>query len=1825
MNNFSVCLLNPNGDPSKLFIFSGKNKPPVSELFSSIDLLKFKEFGVEFNYVDEFIYNDDNIKTIKRKILDALNYQISYNEIYLFGKSENKYSIEEIFNNINKYNNNTDLITNQQLQKLIDNIENFNYNIKNKDEGFSFNDLYDLNIPSVIEHFVPIGSMFTDFFDFMFSSNPFSINKSNFIDNFNSNINTLATLDNSLLFEYNIKDNIIYLCNTLDVLTYFDNKSVTDSYIIDIYYPFLSNENILNADALISNKDKLIKKDKTKIKSNSKKYFEKINLFHEISTNNSSPLEYIDYGINNVNMTFYNFKSFKLPLESIFKIVHASNNMPFIKFNPGKKKDNIFRIYSESNSKNGKKIPFLNRVKIINLSKIIAKSERQISFYNIVNNDFKTYELIIDLLENGDFNIKIDSNEQFDISNLNNIISNSINSIIKNINNFLDKFGIYLDNFESTTNYNVKINNIDYFKSIPLKKKINYSKYTNLFNSIFDVINDNNKTIELNYKRVSNFKKMNGINKFIHSILNSNINTNEIIDKLIENYDITIDKAEEYIVDYRNNFNQINGKFVNKVDDIIENPGFTTLIQSIPFDEKITVFIKGIDNIKYISHIDVYIDSLFRLLQFPDTINIPDSKINSISKKQIDTDLIDDDKPMIITTNDAKPIAFKQQLEISDIINNQYVENNEDKLSDDDDDSDGLLFDDDDIDENIANFNSDDMDNDSDNEILGGSKTKDLDVTGMPLTKPNMFFEKLLSNDPKLFLTRKSGKYEAYSRLCQHNTGKQPVILTQEEKDNIDENYPNSYTNSIEYGSDPNKKFHYICPRFWCLKTNSSISEKDVKEGKCGKIIPKGADKVGEGEGVIEFHKKRTVIDENGEEKESFNVPGFLKPDAHPDGLCIPCCFKDWNSKQQVNRREQCLKGDKTKLNKTDKPEYDSSYIISYETFPLPKNRFGFMPPAMELFLQEDYSKKINPENNHLLIKDKVTLVRYGIEQDLNQSFIGVLAEIHKDILKKNYLPSIKEMKKLIVDNLSLDSFTRLQNGTLISLFKSKNNDIDNSVINNYADSYLFKQIDPKNEDQKIFFKDVLSSYLNFIKFINDDKAIIDHTYLWDLVVSKDTGLFDTGINLVIFEVLNNDITNNIELLCPSYNYSSLKFDKKKPVVILIKNNHYYEIISALTVSSKKDKNSNTNIKNIFYNNQLPEYNDIIFNVIYKILNHKCKPIKNSNTHNFVQNIDANRIYDILINKQYEIKYQVLNYQGKCVAFLVNKNFDHDVYIPCYPSKMFKNIEVKFFDEDNIYNDYKFTTTALNEISNDTNFKVLCKPKNKVIDDGLIVGIITETNQFIQINPHSQDIFKDNISPIYDSNYVSVDKNIFKNNNLDDERVQITNKIKLENLFYSAFRNTVRILLNNKLNKDDKLKLKERIKDRTIIYADKLRNVEQFLRYFVSNFVSFDQYDENALNELTNISTCFSNPSNKSFCLFKNDDYKLILPKKHLFTNKDNENIYYFRLADELIRYKHIQEYMLNSKSIINISNVDYNINNNEFILIQSLLNNEYFDDIDPIVKNDYVSNNTYDISNPIDVNNDNLYDNIVDLNDQNEFKNNNKYDFVTKLISFDCIQKIKEIKEINDEDLDSWDNTFIGSREIFIKPIPICTFNVLRLLMYFSLGIKLSINNVKKYIFNTYENHFKKYGSKIKAILKSQGKQTFIDAIEKNKENLENIIYSENYYLTDLDILACIEGVKNKSDKYVLKFVLFSEDNFKTMNSNINWIAIQNKENDFFNDNHYFIRVPDRILIDKPMAYSIIEAPMKFINNEFVDTNKSYFNKNIFTFESFLKKYNLK
>jgi len=42
------------------------------------------------------------------------------------------------------------------------------------------------------------------------------------------------------------------------------------------------------------------------------------------------------------------------------------------------------------------------------------------------------------------------------------------------------------------------------------------------------------------------------------------------------------------------------------------------------------------------------------------------------------------------------------------------------------------------------------------------------------------------------------------------------------------------------------------------------------------------------------------------------HYPGF-QDDSHPQGFCLPCCFKTWDTKEQLNRRNKCSGKEETK------------------------------------------------------------------------------------------------------------------------------------------------------------------------------------------------------------------------------------------------------------------------------------------------------------------------------------------------------------------------------------------------------------------------------------------------------------------------------------------------------------------------------------------------------------------------------------------------------------------------------------------------------------------------------------------------------------------------------------------------------------------------------------------------------------------------------------------------------------------------------------------------------------------------------------------------
>ena len=80
-----------------------------------------------------------------------------------------------------------------------------------------------------------------------------------------------------------------------------------------------------------------------------------------------------------------------------------------------------------------------------------------------------------------------------------------------------------------------------------------------------------------------------------------------------------------------------------------------------------------------------------------------------------------------------------------------------------------------------------------------------------------------------------------------------------------------------------------------------------------------------------------------------------------------------------------------------------------------------------------------------------------------------------------------------------------------------------------------------------------------------DNDALIDPTYLWDIVSTPNANIFPIGVNLVIFKIPNEDITNNVELICPTNHYSSEFYDARKPTIILIEQGGYYEPVYTYT------------------------------------------------------------------------------------------------------------------------------------------------------------------------------------------------------------------------------------------------------------------------------------------------------------------------------------------------------------------------------------------------------------------------------------------------------------------------------------------------------------------------------------------------------------------------------------------------------------------------------------------------------------------------------------
>ena len=92
----------------------------------------------------------------------------------------------------------------------------------------------------------------------------------------------------------------------------------------------------------------------------------------------------------------------------------------------------------------------------------------------------------------------------------------------------------------------------------------------------------------------------------------------------------------------------------------------------------------------------------------------------------------------------------------------------------------------------------------------------------------------------------------------------------------------------------------------------------------------------------------------------------------------------------------------------------------------------------------------------------------------------------------------------------------------------------------------------------------------------------------------------------------------------------------------------------------------------------------------------------------------------------------------------------------------------------------------------------------------------------------------------------------------------------------------------------------------------------------------------------------------------------LIIPKYNLQDkNILNEILYHTKVSDELIRYNRIRSFILEPNKYLNLVSVDYKINKDEILLLDSSIKNEYFNELLLFNDSDYFKNITYEIAEP--------------------------------------------------------------------------------------------------------------------------------------------------------------------------------------------------------------------------------------------------------------------
>ena len=412
-----------NNRITHIYIFKGlhtietpdKLGPDGAGIFSAQEWDTIQRESIPITLVEAYLHSDDTLDTIKKKIVKHLHLELSTKELYLFGLREQVLNPAIIYNQLTQLDtlNLTQTRLCQYLLNIVpsgcqrrfggytadDTSPNCEQFISEQKEVYEFDDfmaLQEINWEQPVTYTVPIGHKMTgNKKRYPFTANPYNCVVMDDIIKKQA-VGIITTLNSNLLFESGkLCHNNLFLCLAQEVLTYAQaSKTLTETNFISVYFPnLISKDEIHNLEELEAKRQALYEKEKSNMGQAFEKYNERVDLFYNMYLSQNKPIGYIDDtpGVTNLAFIIHPKYTIHFPLEILFKLIHSDEYIPMIKYNPGIKRENIYRLFTNGLvATNGKKIPHLYTInnhkkgKIIQLSRIMARKKRVAFYINIV-------------------------------------------------------------------------------------------------------------------------------------------------------------------------------------------------------------------------------------------------------------------------------------------------------------------------------------------------------------------------------------------------------------------------------------------------------------------------------------------------------------------------------------------------------------------------------------------------------------------------------------------------------------------------------------------------------------------------------------------------------------------------------------------------------------------------------------------------------------------------------------------------------------------------------------------------------------------------------------------------------------------------------------------------------------------------------------------------------------------------------------------------------------------------------------------------------------------------------------------------------------------------------------------------------------------------------------------------------------------------------------------------------------------------------------------------------------------------------------------------